>query len=396
MAVKVAIIGAGPIGLMTALFLKQKGFEPTIFEKHRERLQSSRSVGIHAPSIALFEELGLVERILAKAQKVEIGQVYGKSELIGELSFSNVEHPFPMVLTLVQSETEKILEEACLQQKITIHKGLKLKALTVSNQGQFQSTQVKVAISFESGTDSIEFDYLIGADGHKSTVRELIGSKWTQQALPDFYAMADFVDLELANSDSKIIEERKVRLYLHPAGIVESFPLPNNLRRWVVHYENEPKEDLALSIVREVGTRTAFSIPNKASYFSRFQPYVAQADKLVFQNRVVLVGDAAQVVSPIGGQGMNLGWMECKLLAEQLEAVEKQGNAFEAWALYEKTVLKLGRKVINQSLRNTWMGRSGWYGIKKILAKILSKAPFKKIAATTFSMAYLERAYLKK
>lgn len=404
----IAVIGAGPVGLMQALYLHTFGFSVTIYEKHTERLASSRSVGIHAPSIVLFQELGLVEQLLEKAQKIKHGQVFGKNTLLGDLKFSQLKHPFPLVLTLVQSETELILEKACIEKGIAIKKGLVLDYYKLVH----VESKAKVALHFVSkSVERVEnrkevVDFVIGADGHKSTLRELLNIQWKRQNLPDFYAMADFEDLETQDFSQEKGYERKVRLYLHPDGIIESFPLPNNKRRWVVHYEKVPKEDLAESIVKEVERRTNFKIPNKATYFSRFQPYVAHTDKLIYKNRFALVGDASQVVSPIGGQGMNLGWLGCKILANCLKdslIKDAKGHLMlqpETLAIqlirFEKDVLNMGSLAIKQSLRNTWMGRSGWYAFKRFLAVLLTKFPLSRSAAKVFSMIWLEKAFVAK
>jgi 2-polyprenyl-6-methoxyphenol hydroxylase-like FAD-dependent oxidoreductase len=98
-------------------------------------------------------------------------------------------------------------------------------------------------------------------------------------------------------------------------GVVESFPLPGERRRWVAVMPRVAEPDLRL-LARVVAERTGFRLPEHgtASSFTARQ-HLARS---MVAGRVVLIGDAAHEVSPIGGQGLNLGWLDAKTLATLL------------------------------------------------------------------------------
>lgn len=111
MTTEVAIIGAGPVGLFLAARLQKLGVKCRILERRPKPFRHSRSIGIHAPSLRRFEELGLVEKIVAAGVRVFKGKAYSGSICLGELSFASCPKPYTYVLTVPQYETEQILEE---------------------------------------------------------------------------------------------------------------------------------------------------------------------------------------------------------------------------------------------------------------------------------------------
>jgi 2-polyprenyl-6-methoxyphenol hydroxylase-like FAD-dependent oxidoreductase len=148
---------------------------------------------------------------------------------------------------------------------------------------------------------------VVAADGVRSTVRSQLGTPVRARNYPDRYLMGDFADTTGLGPDAV--------LFLAPEGIVESFPLPGNRRRWVVRLGESGNGRDARWLADSIRQRTGTDVdPAGNTMLSSFGVRSRLVRRMV-AGRTVLIGDAAHEVSPIGGQGMNLGWLDAVALA---------------------------------------------------------------------------------
>lgn len=364
---EVCIVGAGPTGLMLGAFLAKFGVDFLIVERHCERHNQSRSLGIHPPSISLFEELDLVEQLLNAAIKIHRGYAFDDNGNIGTLDFSLLNIPHPYVLSLPQHLSERILENHLLEDVIL--KGYTFSRYVESDQG------VVATFNNEEKEIHITSRILVGADGKNSNVRQAAEIPFNGKEYSDLYAMGDFADTTSFENDAGI--------FLCQNGLVECFPLSGGKRRWVVKTSEYWRDISAEKLADVICDRTGHQLdPHSCSMISSFgvQGYLAER---FAKGNVVLAGDAAHVVSPIGGQGMNLGWLDARLLAESLA----ESGDLRNYALHRR---KAARKAKRRAEFNMIMGRATRYpGLKRLVAQTLLLPPINRVMVGLFTMRKL-------
>jgi 2-polyprenyl-6-methoxyphenol hydroxylase-like FAD-dependent oxidoreductase len=312
----VAVVGGGPVGLFLGILLRQSGLEATVLERRQERSPHSRAIGIHPPALQALEQSGVVSDLLAHGVKIRSGSVHSGGQRVAALGFDSLPAPHRYVLAVPQAVTERILEERLLAlDPAALRRG------TAVNGVHDAGTHVQLPAAGPEAPGIITARLVVGADGPRSTVRGCAGIPAPVAYYPDTYLMGDFRD-ETVPPDTR----EEAVLYLEPAGVVESFPLPGRVRRWVVRTPVLAGHADARELARLIRERTG-TAPDPASntMLSAFRVRRRLARRLV-AGRTVLVGDAAHEVSPIGGQGMTLGWLDAARLAPIITASLREGT----------------------------------------------------------------------
>lgn len=315
----VAIVGGGPVGLFLGALLLQRGLSVHIFEQRSSPGPHSRAIGIHPPALTALAQAGVAGALEAEGLQIRDGVARSRGRFVQRLSFAGASPASPHILTLPQARTEAVLEARVRE----LAPGALLRGVRVESVRD-AGTHVTLAVSpcAGEGPDSTprraaashrcRARLVVGADGAHSTVRREMGIPTTDRDYPDTYLMGDFPD---TGGDGATAV-----LYLEPGGIVESFPLPGALRRWVVHTDSRldgaSADDLAALIRQRTGTALD---PGANTMLGAFGVRTRLATRMV-AGRTALVGDAAHQISPIGGQGMNLGWLDAAALAPIIEA----------------------------------------------------------------------------
>jgi 2-polyprenyl-6-methoxyphenol hydroxylase-like FAD-dependent oxidoreductase len=300
--VDVLVIGAGPVGLFMAALLLQEGVSVRVLEQRTGAEPHSRAIGIHPPSLDALQGIGVARDLVAEGVPIRRGLAVGGGRTLAEMSFAGVSDSYPFVLALPQARTAAILEQ-CVRQldAAALQRGVRVTRL--NDDGGRVTVEAVAGGSAVGHTAAI----VIAADGVRSTVRAQLGTPVRAKDYPDSYLMGDFADTTGFGPDAA--------LFLESAGIVESFPLPGNLRRWVVRLPECGAGGDARWLVNSIRQRTGIDVdPASNNMLSSFGVRLRLVRRLV-TGRTVLIGDAAHEISPIGGQGMNLGWLDAVALA---------------------------------------------------------------------------------
>lgn len=373
--VDVIVIGAGPVGLYLAGHLGNIGFSVTVLERKTEIDQHSKSLGIHPVSLELFDELGIADRFTNAGLPIQNGHAFIDQKKIGTVSFAPCPKPFNYILALPQYRTEQILDMWCRSiDNVTIQRGATLTS--------FRETDDHVNVDYIINGDAtkISCNYLVGCDGKESSVRKKAGIDVQGKSYPDTYIMGDFTDNTDLGADAAV--------YLHRDGLIESFPLPDSHRRWVVKTDQFIEKPNRATLEKIVLKRLDHNLTDQKNVMiSSFGVQHLLAETFN-KGRILLAGDSAHVVSPIGGQGMNLGWLTASNLAESLSAIrnnsKRQTPILDSFSKISRSMAKT---VAKRAEMNMWLGRKRRFPLlRNSVARLMVNTPLQRKMARIFTM----------
>ncbi|HEX2140198.1 MAG TPA: FAD-dependent monooxygenase [Woeseiaceae bacterium] len=370
----IVIVGAGPVGLLLGCLLLRRGIGCRILEQRAAAAAHSRSIGIHPVALEIFDELGIAERFVALGHRIERGQAYVNRCHVGTISFARCRPPFPFILTLPQYRTEALLEHHLRE----LDPGALLRGAEAVG-CRLADGEAAVAYRRDGETAQVDGRCIVGCDGAHSFVRRAAEITFNGAAYPDAYVMGDFKDAG-ARADAAV--------YLHQEGLVESFPLPDRRRRWVVKTGTLLPECRREDIVTRVRNRLGIDLSGCEHFMLSAFAVQHHLATTFAKGCVALAGDAAHVISPIGGQGMNLGWLDARHLAPILAAlVRNEVSAGEALRRYSRTRRRAAEKARRRGEFNMALGRRFSHPrLRRVLIRAMLARPSAARMANLFTM----------
>ncbi|MGA1522660.1 MAG: FAD-dependent oxidoreductase [Planctomycetota bacterium] len=324
----VLVAGAGPVGLFTALALCARGMQVEIVELATARASRPQACALHARSLSLFEELGLLPAVLNRSVRVRRVGLHDGPIRRAETSVSRLAVDHSFVALLRQEDLEEILTREAERRGVRIRTGQRVGGLTQDGDCVRVRVESCAAVPVGRGVQHIDdvvlgsrevqVPFLVGAGGRRSAVRAALGI-----GFPALREGRDFVLFEF-RTDPDLGDE--IRLGVEPGASTFCWPLPGGYGRFGFEIapdaaaETEDPERLGEPELRRL-------LASRASWFRgrigpvRWRRRIRVASRLAERagsGHVWLVGDALHETHPAGAQSMNVGFREGRDLAEAL------------------------------------------------------------------------------
>jgi 2-polyprenyl-6-methoxyphenol hydroxylase-like FAD-dependent oxidoreductase len=330
----VLIVGAGPTGLTLALDLLRRGISCRLIEAAEGPSDGSRGKGIQPRTLEIFDDLGIIEPILAAGGpypkvRIHLGPLSMRVGSLGSSKPPTESTPYPNLWMVPQSRTETILRERlhALGGRVEFNRAI----------ATVQQDEDGVGATLLNG-ETLRAAYLVGCDGGRSTVRKALGIKLEGEALDEMAMLVADVEIDgLDCSDWHIWPFAK-------GGAIGLCPLPNTTLFQLTAKAETTGTNLEKTVQRATRRRVG-----RVAWRSIYQPAVRMVNRYRV-GRVFLAGDAAHVHPPSGGQGLNTGVQDAYNLGWKLAHVLR-GGPDSLLDSYESERLPIAAAVLGLSKR---------------------------------------------
>ena len=394
---EVLVVGAGPVGLFTGLCLAEAGVEARVIDREERTAARSYACALHPHSLRALARLGLADALIAQGRKVEKIAFYEGNTRQAEISLAKAGGDYPFLLILPQADFERTLEEVLTQRT-----GHPISWRHRLNAFDVVGDSVQAEIEELEGTSTgyivphwetvvrrraqVRAQYLLGADGHNSLVRQRLGLEMERAGERQFFAAYEF-ETDRAGYD-------EVRVVLDERTTNVLWPLPGNKCRWTFQLirsevaEMPDKERRAFRVaetavdekIREYVEAVA---RKRAPWFNLGVKEITWCTEVVFEPRVVrefgrnhtwLLGDAAHQAGPVGVHSMNAGFLEGQAMAGALRNIIRERGSRSFLEGWEKEQQARWRQLVGLSgALRPQSKASGW--VKERASRLLPCLP---------------------
>lgn len=362
--IDILIVGAGVTGLAAAVGLSQAGVDHLLIDSLPEGQNSSRAAVIHAHTMEALGTLGVAGALGEQGLKLSRFAIRDRGRPLLQIGFGDLPTAYPGLVMVPQCTTEAVLAERLGELGGSINRSVTALGVREVAGG----AEVRVATA--GGERTIRARYVVAGDGMHSLVREAAGIAFEGEAYSESFVLADVrMDWPLGATE--------VSLFFSPAGVLVVAPLPGGSFRIVATMNDAPRTPSVADIQRLLETRGPpdAGAVREVIWGSRFrvQHRLAQSFR---RGPFLLMGDAAHVHSPAGGQGMNTGLIDAVVLSGALAKVvrdEAPEGLLDRYSEQRRAaaeqVLHLAGRLTNMAMLRSPTARTG----RNLMLRVLNR-----------------------
>jgi 2-polyprenyl-6-methoxyphenol hydroxylase-like FAD-dependent oxidoreductase len=336
--IDVLVVGAGPTGLLLALFLARLGVRARIIDKTDAPGTTSRALAVQARTLELYRQIDLADEVVRRGLILPAVNLWRRGERAGRVELGAVGRglsPFPFGVIFPQDEHERLLVERLEAAGVRVERRTEVTAIEPGASG------VVVREKRPDGSVATsQAKFVAGCDGARSVVRGATGATFAGGTYEHLFYVADVVARGATVNG-------ELHIMLDDAGFLGLFPLAGENRARLVGTirAGENADTIGWDqIDRRPIERAGLEI-ERVNWFSTYHVHHRVADHFRF-GRIFLLGDAAHVHSPVGGQGMNTGLGDAVNLAWKLAAVLRGHANEDLLDTYEPERIAFARRLV--------------------------------------------------
>ncbi len=369
---EVLVVGAGPVGLWTALLLAERGIEVSLIDRESRTTARSYACALHPATLKLLDSLGLAESAIERGRKVETLALYDGATRQADIHFSKLGGSFPFLLILPQNALEGLLEQRLRAAGVPVHWNHRFEGFAVEEE------RISAAVDELEGTSTgyivphwetvvknrtnVRAEFLIGTDGHNSMVRSRAGLEYQRSGATESFAAFEFESVSSITDELRVVLDESTTNVLWPLGesryrwtfqlvraeLAADFP---EKERRAVRLDEPTIDERLRQYVQKVARQ-------RAPWFSHEVNKVHWCSEVSFERRLVehfgrgrcwLAGDAAHQTGPVGVQSMNLGFLEAATLTSILHKILREAGSFDSLDAFDREQLKTWRSLLGSA-----------------------------------------------
>jgi len=336
---EVLIAGAGPSGLVLAVWLTRLGVRVRIVDKLAAPETTSRAIGVQARTLEFYRQIGFADTLIAHGRKAPATNLWVDGRNMAHLSFTEMGGgicPFPFALVISQDIHEQLLEEHLAGLGVNVERRTELAGFEEKNGCVI--AQLKLP---DGSTETCEAAWLAGCDGARSLVRESLNIDFVGGTYANRFYVAD------VNAGGPALNGEML-VALDATDFLAVFPLPGEGRaRLIGTVCAEAESGIAeWKHVNKSVIETLRMNIERVNWFSTYRVHHRVAAQFR-RGRIFLAGDAAHIHTPVGGQGLNTGVGDAVNLAWKLAAVLRGRADATLLDTYEPERIAFAQKLVD-------------------------------------------------